>query len=74
MYFDIDTDIWEHNEYVVTIRPDFEKTWRSLPIGCTLSKQDAITVADWLRSALPELYKIFININKEEKIDEVRIV
>jgi hypothetical protein len=68
MKFMIDYDIWEHGEYVVTIRPDFEPEWRSIPIGYTLDKKDAKLIARWLSCSLPELFKLFKNVSSESEI------
>lgn len=66
MKFIVDTSIWEHGEYIVTIRPDFEPTWRMHPLGSTMDKKEAKFVEDWLRCALPDLWKIFTNVYEDE--------
>jgi len=65
MKFIAEVSIWEHDEYIVVIRPVWEKFWKSLPIGYTLDKKDAKIIADWLNSSLPELWKIFENVNRD---------
>ena len=65
MKFKISYSIWDEGDYVVTIRPDFEKEWKSLSIGDLLSKEDAKKMARWLQSAMPTLWKIFTNVSQE---------
>jgi predicted rRNA methylase YqxC with S4 and FtsJ domains len=67
MKFVVNYSAWDNGDYVVTIRPDFEKSWKSVPIGGTLSKEDARRVAEWLQSALSELWKIFENVAADAK-------
>lgn len=50
----------------LTIRPDFEKSWRAVPIGASLGKAEAKRIAEWLQVALPELWKIFENVAVEQ--------
>ena len=50
---------WEDDEYVVTVRPDWEKVWKSVPLGCTLSEKDAKIVARWLHSSYYNLRTLF---------------
>ena len=52
---------FEDDEYIVSVRPDWEKCWRSIPIGRTLSRRDAETVTDWLRSSCKDLRQLFYN-------------
>ena len=61
-----DKSVWEHGEYVVTVRPDWEKPWKSIPLGHTMSSKDAELVVEWLRSSYKDLHKLFYN----EFIDE----
>jgi len=65
MKFIFEVSIWEHNEYVVTIRPEWESSWKSLPLGYTLDKKEAELIATWLNSSISDLFKIFKNV--EEK-------
>ena len=62
-----DKAVWEHGEYVVTVRPDWEKSWRSIPIGHTMSSKDAEMVAKWLRSSCGDLRRLFYNESKDEQ-------
>lgn len=64
--FIVDSGMWDEGDYVVTIRPDWEKPWHDLPIGMALSDRDAQKCAQWLRTALPELWRIFNNLEKEK--------
>ena len=57
--FVIGHSLWDDSDYVVTIRPDYEKVWRSLPLGGTLSERRARLIAEWLQGAMPTLWKIF---------------
>lgn len=53
-------------EYVIAVRPEEEKAWNEVPIGCTLMASEANSVAKWIRSAWPELYKIACNLKAIE--------
>lgn len=63
MKFTTSISIWEHDEYVVTIRPYHALVSNEAPIGQTLDKRDALLISDWLNSALPDLWRIFKNVN-----------
>ena len=67
MKFIVSYSSWEDSDYVVTIRPDFEKSWKSVPIGSALSKDEARIVSEWLQTAMPELWKIFSNVSSESQ-------
>lgn len=58
MNFITDYSSWENGDYVVTIRPDWEKSWRSVAVGRTLSKDRAVQVSEWLQSAMPYLWRV----------------
>ncbi len=62
-----DKAVWEHGEYVVTVRPDWEKPWRDIPIGYTMSSEDANVVAKWLQSSCDDLRRLFYNESKDER-------
>lgn len=57
---------WGEGEYIVSVRPDWEKQWRDAPIEHTLSKRDAKLVAGWLSSAIREIETIIKNGYEEE--------
>ena len=59
---------WEDDEYIVTVRPDWEKSWKSVPLGCTLSERDAKIVARWLHFSEANLRTLFRN----EFTDEIK--
>ena len=52
---------FEANEYVVTVRPDWEKEWRSIPVGNTMSSKDVEVVVRWLQSSCKDLRQLFYN-------------
>jgi hypothetical protein len=56
---------WEADEFVVSIRPPWEKSWNDLPVGQTLTERDAILVGNWLKTAMPTLIKVAENLTKE---------
>lgn len=62
--------VWEDNDYVVSVRPEWEKSWRDVPIGRAMSQRDAKLVAEWLQGALPDLWQIFENVTRMEKEEE----
>ena len=59
--------VWEHGEYVVTVRPDWEKSWRSIPLGHTLDSKDADMVTEWMRSSCDTLRQLFYNEFKDKQ-------
>lgn len=54
-------------ERIISVRPDFEKVWNSVPIGKTLNKHEAETVREWLDSSIDELSKIIVNLQSIEE-------
>ena len=52
---------WEDAEYVVTVRPDWEKGWKSVPLGPTVSKRDAEIISRWLHFSEANLRTLFRN-------------
>lgn len=52
---------WDPGESIITVRPDWEKLWKDVPIGHTLSRRDARMIAQWITSAYRELEIIFKN-------------
>lgn len=64
----IDYYIFDEGDYVVTIRPDFEESWKVLSIGGCLSEKEAKLVVDWLKhGGLETLWKLFENTYQETK-------
>lgn len=57
---------WEDSDYVVTIRPEWEKAWKDVPIGITYSERDARLIASWLQSNIKYIFKIFRNMQNEK--------
>jgi len=53
----IEVCIWEHDEYIIAIRPDDAPVSSDQPIGYTLSRPDALKVREWLETALPEIQR-----------------
>ena len=45
-----DYSAWENSDYIVTVRPDWEKEWKSAPIGHVLDKDTARRIAEWLNT------------------------
>ena len=63
----IETSIFEHGSWVVTIRPNSEPIWKDAIVGGLLHKEQAATVAQWLREGgLTTLWKIASNVLSEE--------
>ena len=53
---------WDDGMCVVTARPDWEKNWRSAPIGGVIDRDTAIRIAKWLnQGGYKELETIFKN-------------
>ena len=68
MNFEIGHSVWEHDEFVITIRPVGEKPWRSAPIGGTVEKLQAQAIEKWLQSAINELWTIFSNVSAQHTV------
>lgn len=64
-------DIFDEGDWIVTVRPDYEKVWKDVPIGSTLSEKEAKIVARWLDTAQRELGILFHNLEVEAKMAEV---
>lgn len=62
----INAALWEGDEYIIEIRPAYEKSWKAQPLGSTLSKKDAKLIEGWLRGALRTLLTIGANVGKEQ--------
>lgn len=60
---------WDPGDYIVTVRPSWERPWRDAPIGMTLSMRDAKIVAAWLPTAIREIETIIKN--GYEEVDDV---
>ncbi len=56
---------WEGSDFVVSVRPVWEKVWRDVPVGGTLSEREAQRIATWLQVAIAELWKIFGNVQRD---------
>lgn len=51
-------DGFGNHEYVVTINKAGNAMWESIPIGYTLSVDDAYKISEWLKTAIGDLLKI----------------
>lgn len=56
-----DCSPWENGDWIVTVRPSWEKKWRSAPIGHVVDKQDAKRIVEWANSAWREIEKVILN-------------
>lgn len=54
-------EIWEHDEYIITARPDWEVPSKAVLIGSTLSSRDAEIVKEWLQTSYMNLRTLFYN-------------
>lgn len=55
---------WGEEEYIITVRPQNSLSWQGMPIGCTLSENEARIVAQWLSTSVRELQKIALHVEK----------
>lgn len=54
---------WEDTDFIVTIRPEFEKPWHDVPIGGVLDQDTAERIAAWLdEGGLAALWRIAENV------------
>ncbi len=61
----------DKGDYVVTIRPDWEKSWKWAAIGGVLSPRDAQLVKRWLDNrGLEDLWTILKNVVADNKPGE----
>ena len=59
-------EAWENDEFIITVRPDWESPSKAVPIGATLHKKDAKVVARWLHFSEYNLRTLFWNEFTEE--------
>jgi len=59
--FVFEAHAWEDSDWIVTVRPNWEKKWKDVPLGTVLDSRDARRVADWLNTAQNQLRILFIN-------------
>ena len=65
-----EAEAFEADEFIVSVRPDWEELWRAIPIGPTLGQKDAKVIAEWLRSSCNDLRQLFYNEFKDEQKEE----
>lgn len=65
-----DASPWEGTDWIVTVRPDWEKEWKDCPVGGVVDKDTAKRIAKWLnQGGYAEVERIFRNgYNRPEQV------
>ncbi len=59
---------WEDQDFVITARPACVSKLHSEPIGNTFDRKETELIADFLNRNYQLLYKLFIQVEADEKV------
>ena len=67
----VEVSPWDHGDsYIIAIRPEAEKSWKAIPVGCELGRQKADLICDWLKSNMNTLQKIILQTEADPAIPD----
>ncbi len=62
-----DASPWDDGAWIVTVRPDWEKQWKDVPVGGVVDRDTAKRIAKWLNcGGYAEVERIFRNGYEED--------